>query len=225
MDEALSEAAGSGTPYTLAFVLNAANWIDWIIGSPAVHIEEALAMSTEHNFPFFLRLGTGIPWEGADRGWPSAGGPCATYGGFGGTACQRGRPSTPLLFSWLAEAHAIFGQPVERRDCLAEAGQIIEASDERAEAELLHRVPGDLLNAAGDRPGAERHYRQAIAVAERQSGKLFHLRASISLARLWRDQGKHGDACDLLGPIYGWFTEGFDAPDLKDAKALLDELA
>ena len=60
--------------------------------------------------------------------------------------------------------------------------------------------------------------------AERQSAKLFELRASISLARLWRDQGKRSEARDLLGPIYDWFTEGFDTPDLKDAKALLDEL-
>ena len=93
------------------------------------------------------------------------------------------------------------------------------------EAEFRYRVPGDLLKASGDQSGAERHYRQAIAVAERQSAKLFQLRASVSLARLWRDQGKRVEAHDLLGPIYNWFTEGFDAPDLKDAKALLDELA
>ena len=118
------------------------------------------------------------------------------------------------------------GSAAEERNCLAEAARIVETTDERvSEAELLHRVPGDLLNAAGDRSGAEQHYRQAIAVAERQSAKLFQLRASVSLARLWRDQGKRAEARDLLGPIYNWFTEGFDAPDLKDAKALLDELA
>ena len=89
---------------------------------------------------------------------------------------------------------------------------------------MLHRVPGDLLNAAGDQSGAERNYRQAITVAERQSAKLFQLRASTSLARLWRDQGRRAEARDLLRPIYHWFTEGFDAPDLKDAKALLHEL-
>jgi predicted ATPase len=66
--------------------------------------------------------------------------------------------------------------------------------------------------------------RQAIAVAERQSAKLFQLRASVSLVRHRRDQGKRVEARDLLNPIYNWFTEGFDAPDLKDAKALLDEL-
>jgi predicted ATPase len=86
-------------------------------------------------------------------------------------------------------------------------------------------VTGDLRNAAGDQSEAERHYRQAIAVAERQSAKLFQLRASVSLVRLCLDQGKRADARDLLSPVYNWFTEGFDAPDLKDAKALLDELA
>ena len=65
----------------------------------------------------------------------------------------------------------------------------------------------------------------AIALAERQSARLFQLRASTSLGRLWRDQSKRAEARDLLVPIYDWFTEGFDAPDLKDAKALLEELA
>jgi class 3 adenylate cyclase len=92
-------------------------------------------------------------------------------------------------------------------------------------AVFLHRVPGDLLKAEGDRAGAERHYRQAIAMAERQGAKLLQLKASVSLARLWRDQGKRADARDLLAPIYGWFTQGFDAPDLNGAKALLNELA
>jgi predicted ATPase len=116
--------------------------------------------------------------------------------------------------------------PAEATNCLTEVAWIVEATEERGlEAELLHRVPGDLLNTAGDQSAAEQHYRQAIAVAERQSVKLFQLRASTSLARLWRDQGKRAEAHDLLAPIYGWFTEGFDAPDLKDAKALLDGLA
>ena len=93
-----------------------------------------------------------------------------------------------------------------------------------AQAETL-RLRGDLLILTGDRLSAEASYRDSIALAERQSAKLFQLRASTSLARLWRDQGKRAEAHDLLGPIYNWFTEGFDAPDLKDAKALLDELA
>ena len=76
-----------------------------------------------------------------------------------------------------------------------------------------------------DFAGAEDSFREAIAVAQRQSAKLFELRAAARLAGLWRDQGKRDEARDLLAPVYGWFTEGFDTPDLKEAKALLDELA
>jgi predicted ATPase len=81
------------------------------------------------------------------------------------------------------------------------------------------------LNTIGDHADAERSYQQAIAVAKGQSAKIFELRAANSLARFWRDQGKRTEARDLLAPIYGWFTEGFDTPVLQDAKALLDELA
>ena len=81
------------------------------------------------------------------------------------------------------------------------------------------------MNATGDQAAAEQSYRQALAVAQRQSAKLFELRAATSLGRLWRDQGKRAEARDLLKPIYGWFTEGFDTPVLQDAKALLDQLA
>ena len=84
---------------------------------------------------------------------------------------------------------------------------------------------GYLLNATGDQAAAEQSYHQALAVARRQSAKLFELRTATSLARQWRDQGKRSEARDLLAAIYNWFTEGFDTPDLKQAKALLDELA
>ena len=124
----------------------------------------------------------------------------------------------------LAEAYARLGQPVDGLNCLAEAAQIIETTDERYHEAELHRLRGDLLNATGDPSAAERSYHQAIAVAKLQSAKLFELRASVSLARLWCKQDRRGEARDLLAPIYGWFTEGFDAPDLKEAKALLDEL-
>ena len=72
---------------------------------------------------------------------------------------------------------------------------------------------------------AEVSFRQAIAVAGRQNAKLWELRAALDLARLWRDQGKLDDARELLAPVYGWFTEGFDTRDLKEAKALLEELS
>jgi predicted ATPase len=142
-----------------------------------------------------------------------------------GTRATGGVVSTPILFTWLAETHATLGQSAEARDYLAEAARIVEITDERMfEAELLYRVPGDLLNTAGDQSAAEQCYRQAITIAERQSAKLPQLRASTSLAQLWRDQGKRADARNLLDPIYNWFTEGFDAPDLMNARTLLDEL-
>jgi predicted ATPase len=127
--------------------------------------------------------------------------------------------------TWLAKACAELGQIAEGLNHLGEAARLIETSDERVTEAELHWVSGDLVAGAGDRSAAEGHYCQAIAVAERQSARLLQLKASTSLARVWRDQGKCADARDLLGPLYAWFTEGFDAPDLKDAKALLDELA
>jgi len=84
---------------------------------------------------------------------------------------------------------------------------------------------GNLLRAAGDPSAAEESYHQGLAVAKRQSAKLWELLGATSLARLWRDQGKRTDARDLIARVCGRFTEGFDTPVLQEAKALLDELA
>jgi predicted negative regulator of RcsB-dependent stress response len=92
-----------------------------------------------------------------------------------------------MLFTWLAEAHEMLGQPNEALNSLDEGMRLIEATEERvSEAELLHRVRGDLLKGRGDLTAAERSYSQAVIVAERQGANLLQLRASISLARLWR---------------------------------------
>jgi len=105
--------------------------------------------------------------------------------------------------------------------CLAEARRSGEETEERwCQAETA-RLNGDGLVAIGDRT-AEASYHEAIAVAQRQSAKLWELRAAVSLALLRCDQGRRAEARDLLAPIYGWFTEGFGTPDLKEAKALLD---
>jgi predicted ATPase len=82
-----------------------------------------------------------------------------------------------------------------------------------------------VLLATGDPAAAEASYNEAIAIARQQSAKLWELRAAISLARLWRDQGRRTEAFDLMAPVYGWFTEGFGTPVLKEARALLDDLA
>ena len=82
-----------------------------------------------------------------------------------------------------------------------------------------------MLLRQGQTEVAEQLYRSALGIAAEQEAKLWELRAAVSLARLRRDQGQRVEAHDLLAPVYGWFTEGFDTPDLKEAKALLDELA
>ena len=128
------------------------------------------------------------------------------------------------MLTRVAEAYARIGQPAEGLNCLAEAAQIIESTDERIAEADVYRLRGDLLNATGDQAAAEESYHQAVAVARRQSAKLFELRAATSLARLSLNQGKPTEARDILAPIYGWFTEGFDTLDLKEAKALLEQL-
>jgi predicted ATPase len=130
----------------------------------------------------------------------------------------------PFYLATLAEVYGMAGQPDEGLDRLAEAANLVEATQERwAEAEM-HRLRGTLLLAVHDHVAAEDSYRRALTVAQRQSARFWELRASLDLARLWRDQGKRIEARDLLAPVYGWFTEGFDTPVLQDAKALLDQL-
>jgi predicted ATPase len=101
----------------------------------------------------------------------------------------------------------------------------VQETDERWYEPELYRLRGHLLISARDEEHAEGSFLTAKRIASAQETKLLELRASTDLARLWRDQGKRTEARDLLAPIYGWFTEGFDTPDLKEAKALLEELA
>jgi predicted ATPase len=115
-------------------------------------------------------------------------------------------------------------KPNEGLKYLDEAARLIETKEIRSGEAGMYRRRGELLSVIGDREAAEANFLQAIDVARRQSAKLWELLATCKLAQLWRDQGKRAEARDLLGPIYNWFTEGFDAPDLKDAKALLDQL-
>ena len=104
---------------------------------------------------------------------------------------------------------------------LAEAGggDFFKAEGARLKGECL------LVQSTEPQDKAESCFHQAIAIAQKQSAKSWELRAATSLARLWQSQNRCQDAYDLLAPVYGWFTEGFDTPDLRDAKGLLDELA
>ena len=124
----------------------------------------------------------------------------------------------------VAEAHHEARQISVGLDLLGEALERVERNSERWFAAEVHRLRGELLLSLSDSDQAEACFQQALRVARLQDARMWELRAATSLGRLWRDQGRRAEARDLLAPVYGWFTEGFDTPDLKDAKALLGEL-
>jgi tetratricopeptide (TPR) repeat protein len=227
LEEALSETRRLRHAQTLAVVLIFANWIDWITRSPELgrYAEELLAISTEHRFPFHFGWATAFHGASLTALGQAHEGVTLLTQGLEALRATGTVLNTSNVLMWLAEAYAVVGQPADGLNCLAEAARIIETTEERASEAELHRLGGDLLNATGDPAAAERNYHQALAVARSQSAKLFELQASISLARLLCKQGRRGEARDLLVPIYGWFTEGFGTLDLKQTKALLDELA
>ena len=133
----------------------------------------------------------------------------------------------PFWLSHLARANAEIGQNDDARRCIGEAMAAVETAKERwCEAEV-NRIAGEiaLLSPKPDLAKAQAYFERALAVAREQQAKSWELRAAMSLARLWRDQGRRPQARDILAPVYGWFTEGFGAVDLKRAKAMLDELA
>ncbi len=127
----------------------------------------------------------------------------------------------------LAEVYGHTGQAEEGLNLLAESLDLVQKSGERTWEAEINRLKGELLlvRSAKNTSEAEGCFNQAIDVARRQSAKSPELRAAVGLARLWHQQGKTGEARALLAPVYDWFTEGFDTADLKDAKALLDELS
>jgi len=133
----------------------------------------------------------------------------------------------PLHLSHLTRAYAELGQFDDAWRCISEAMTAVETTDERWWEAEVHRVAGQmaLKLPKPDAAKAEKHFERALTVARQQQAKSWELRASMSLARLWRDQGKVRQARELLAPVYGWFTEGFDTRDLKEAKVLLEELA
>ena len=137
------------------------------------------------------------------------------------------RSYRPIFLGLLAEALALTGKIEEGLAVIAEALAKAEASGARGNDAELHRLRGDLLHRlpSPDRTEIEASYRTALRIARGQGTRGFELRAAVSLARLLNDHRQWNEARDLLAPVYNWFTEGFDTPDLKEAKALLDELS
>jgi predicted ATPase len=145
----------------------------------------------------------------------------ATYRSTGSTA------SVSLYLSYLARAYADVGQFDHAWRCIGEAIAAVETTKETWNEADIRRTAGEisLMSPEPDTAKAEEYFEHSLAVARKQQAKSLELLAAMSLARLWRDQGKRDEARNLLAPVYGWFTEGFDTLDLKEAKALLDELA
>jgi predicted ATPase len=128
----------------------------------------------------------------------------------------------PAGLTLLADAYRQVQQPQNGLQQLEDAISVTDRTQSRYYEAEMHRV---LFLSMHDDGAAEASFRKAINVAQHQSAKTWELRAAMSLARLWRDQGKVQQARELLAPVYGWFSEGFDTRDLKEAKALLEELA
>ena len=131
----------------------------------------------------------------------------------------------PAHLGYLASAYASGGD-IDRAHSLLD--QAVQRADETAEHVFtaeLHRLRGELLIGSGIADEAAGEFAEAIVVARRQEAKMWELRAATSLARLLRGQGRREEARDVLAPVYGWFTEGFETTDLRGARALLDELA
>jgi predicted ATPase/class 3 adenylate cyclase len=230
-EQALCEAREYPQSYTLAFALHV-NCLFRQVRDDRQELSdrsaELVALATEQGFPHFLATGTFF------RGWARFAAGEATDDAV--SEMQRGLAAkqatgaeikVPYYLGLLAAAHMQRGRAPEALRLLAEAFARVERTGERWFEAELNRIHGEVLIALSrDRADdAEAAFRHGLAIAQAQGAKWWEHRTAASLARLWRDQGKRKQACDLLAPIYGWFSEGFDTRDLKEAKALLDELA
>jgi adenylate cyclase len=190
-------------------------------------IEASLALCAEHSFKQFWAQGQLLRgW-----GWTMQGqvgeGIAQMEEGLAAYRATGGVLTMPYWLTLLADAYGRKGQTETALAQVGEALTIVDKTRERFYEAETHRLKGTmLLSQSSDHAAeAETCFQQAIAIAQSQQAKSWELRSVTSLARLWQQQGKRQEAHDLLAPIYGWFTEGFDTADLQDAKALLDELA
>jgi predicted ATPase len=133
----------------------------------------------------------------------------------------------PFHLSNMARAHAELGKFDDAWRCIDEATAVVDTTKQKLWEAEVNRLAGEiaLMSSEQDVAKAQAYFERALAISRQQQAKSWELRAATSLARLWRDQGKAQQARELLAPVYGWFTEGFDTLDLKEAKALLEKLA
>ena len=227
--EALALAQALAHPYSLGVAQVFAAWLYHRCREASavqVQADALLALATAQGFPFYEGFGT------AWRGWALA---MQGEGATGLTQLRQGMAALlavgqererPLCLVLLAEAMEHTGQVEEGLRLLAEALEAFEATGQGDMLSEAYRLQGVLLlqQAVPDAAQAEACFQQALAIARRQQAKSWELRAATSLCWLWQQQGKRAAARELLAPIYGWFTEGFDTADLQDAKALLADL-
>jgi class 3 adenylate cyclase/tetratricopeptide (TPR) repeat protein len=227
INTAIAEARRLAHPPTLAMCFgNGARLLSLAGNNAALDqwVDQFDAMATEQGFPVWQAEAT------IYRGWTKVTNGDVTEGISllaGGSTAFRATGTeiwAPHHLALLANAFDIAGQVEEALTLLDEAFQVVDRTGERWFEAELNRHKGRLLQ-QGNTEAAERLYCEALSIAREQEAKLWELRASVSLARLRREQNRRAEARDLLAPVYAWFTEGFDTPDLKEAKALLDELA
>jgi adenylate cyclase len=191
------------------------------------HAEAAMSLAMEQGFPQWMAFGAMLRgWALAHQGQIKEGIEQLTQGLT--TWRARGAKIHQSYFlALLADAHGSIGEPETGLTALAEALPLVGTTGGRWYESELYRLQGALLlqQSSDNHAEAENCFDHALAIARNQQAKSFELRAATSLARLWQSQGKRDEARQLLGDVYGWFTEGFDTADLKDAKALLDELS
>jgi predicted ATPase len=229
--EALAAARELRHAFTLSHVLHLNCWLYQIIGDSQIVLERAaqqIASAGEHGLPVWLASGYVFHgWAVAMGGDIEAG----TAEMRQGLATIRGAGTHRLqvahYLGLLGHVHAQAGNSAEAISLISEALTSAEEVDERWFEAELHRLKGEALLtlSAKHTADAEHCFRRSLGVAQEQKAKLWELRAAMSLARLWHDHGKSAEAHDLLAPVYGWFSEGFDTADLLHAKALLDEIA
>jgi predicted ATPase len=191
------------------------------------HAEACVALSTEQGFPQYATQGTSL------RGWVLAmqgqgeEGMIEVRQGIAAWRATGAAQHVPYYCTLLADVCDHLDHTADGLRALAEAHTLVEQHDERYWEAEIHRLQGILLLRQPGTPPAEAEacFQRALDVARHQEAKSLELRAAMSLSRLWQQQGKRDAAHDLLAPIYGWFTEGFDTADLQEAQALLEELS